>query len=323
MKARDRAAAETAEEGTTEERSSAVPAEEKKKETVFQEVAVKRNGQTEAEEIRAGEIWAEAAEVMTEAVPTGTADMRCCVSRPKKVRKEVPDHRKIQNSSLSAPAGSISEHQFVTMFFQPPAQVAVIRTDGLNGLPEGGGMVHMGQVAEFMYDHIIEYGRRREHQPPVKGEGSFAAAASPSRFLVADGNAFISAAGHGMIIGDPFRNIGAGRIFIPFFQRIPLYIGKIGGGAAVFSGTDFQIVRDDPVAFFFRHPHDFPLACAKGHAENNFTILSDGNGKRFPLAFYNCKRERVFVPVVGNCKSVLHGESFLQCAFWHLHPILS
>ena len=175
-------------------------------------------------------------------------------------------------------------------------------------------MVHMGQMTEFMNDDVIQYGRRGKHQPPVKGEGSFAAAASPPRFLVADGDTVVNASGHGVIIGGTFRDIGTGRFFVALFQRVPLYGGQVGDRPAVFPVADFQIMRYNPAAFFFRKTHDFPFARAKRHAEQNIAVPADGNGHRFASAFYNGKRKRVFASVMGNSKCMLHLASFLRRA---------
>ncbi len=170
----------------------------------------------------------------------------------------------------------------------------------------------MGQMTEFVHDNIIQNGGRSEHQAPVEGKGSFAAAASPSRFLVADGDAVVDATGHSVIIGDPLRNIGSGGFFIAVFQSSSLYGRQIGNRSAVFLCTNFQIVRNDPAALFFRHPHDFPFACAERHTEKDFPLFVDGDSHRSSFAFYNCKWECIFGSVMGNMEYVLHLESFFH-----------
>lgn len=72
-------------------------------------------------------------------------------------------------------------------------------------------MIHVGQVAQFMDDNIVQNGRRRQHEPPVKGKRASGTAASPAGLLVSDGDPVVGAAGKLLEIGGSPRKI--------FFRR--------------------------------------------------------------------------------------------------------
>lgn len=71
-----------------------------------------------------------------------------------------------------------------------------------------------------MYHHIVQYLRRCEYQPVVKGERASGGTAAPAAFLVADGNGSIVATGKLMKVGNPCRKKSAGGVAIPFFQSL-------------------------------------------------------------------------------------------------------
>ena len=81
------------------------------------------------------------------------------------------------------------------MLFQPDAICGVIRHDLSYHIPEILGMVHMGQVTEFMDYHIIQDSGRCEDQSVIKRKGALGRTAAPPAFLITDRDGMVRAAG--------------------------------------------------------------------------------------------------------------------------------
>ena len=136
----------------------------------------------------------------------------------------------------------------------------------------------MGQMAQFMDDHIIENGRRRKHKPPVEREGASGTAAAPAGFLVADGDAVKAPACQRKEMRGTFRKIFFCRFYVTFFQGCTLGVRQVGNGAAFGMPYGFQIVRDDPVLLVEQKTPDLCLGCAKGQTQGDLPIRGDADG---------------------------------------------
>lgn len=97
--------------------------------------------------------------------------------------------------------------KFPAVFFQPVLAFLIVRQDGGYHIPEFFGMVHMGDVAEFVDDDIIQDLKRGVHKSVIKGQGAGGRTAAPACFLVTDGDTGITAAGNGDIIIYPLGKI--------------------------------------------------------------------------------------------------------------------
>ncbi len=112
-------------------------------------------------------------------------------------------------------------------------------------------------------DHdIIQNRRGRQHETPVKGEGSPRAAASPAGLLVPDGDAVVSAAGELLEVGGSFWKIFFGSGNIPLRQGSTLCRGQIGDWFGSLSALLLQISGDDPMLSVCENVADVPVAGA-------------------------------------------------------------
>lgn len=78
----------------------------------------------------------------------------------------------------------------------------------------------MGQMTEFVYDHIIQYLRWCEYQTVIKGKRAAGGTASPAAFLVAYRDGGVIAAGKLMIVSDPLGKGVPCCIAIAFFKSL-------------------------------------------------------------------------------------------------------
>jgi len=63
-----------------------------------------------------------------------------------------------------------SEYKFMTVIFEPAFLCFVFRHDGIYPLPEFRRMIFFYDVHKLMHDHVINYVRRRHHQPETEGK---------------------------------------------------------------------------------------------------------------------------------------------------------
>lgn len=117
----------------------------------------------------------------------------------------------------------VFQGQLVAVFLQPVFTEFVIRHDGGHHVPEIFGMVHVGQVAEFMDYHIVQYPRGSKDQAVIEGQRPPGGTAAPAGLLVTDRDGGIMASGDGMEISRPGFQFGPGGILIPFFQYLQAF----------------------------------------------------------------------------------------------------
>lgn len=85
--------------------------------------------------------------------------------------------------------------QRMAVFAKPAPVCGIVRYHTGNLVPEGFGMVHIGQMAELVDNDVVYDRRRSHHKPVVKRQSTRLGAASPTGFLISDGNFCIGAAG--------------------------------------------------------------------------------------------------------------------------------
>ena len=113
------------------------------------------------------------------------------------------------------------------MFFQPGSILLIVGQNALHMLPEIPGVIHVGQVAELMHDHVVQYLGRCKKKSVVKGQGSKGGAASPAGFLVSYGNGGIAASGVGKEIRSSCLKNGFGGVSIASFHGLkPFFFGS-------------------------------------------------------------------------------------------------
>ena len=69
---------------------------------------------------------------------------------------------------------------------QPLALLAPVRAMSLDERPELSRVVRDAQVAELMHDHVVQYPKRCEYEPPVEGERPAWRARAPESSLPSD-----------------------------------------------------------------------------------------------------------------------------------------
>lgn len=85
----------------------------------------------------------------------------------------------------------------------------------------------MRQMAQLMDYYVVQNSGRRKHKPPVEGEGSPGAAASPACLLIPDSNAVVGSAGKLLEIGHTLRNVFFGGSDISLGQGSTLNVSKV------------------------------------------------------------------------------------------------
>ena len=184
------------------------------------------------------------------------------------------------------------------MLFQPSAGAAVIRIHGFYSLPEGGGVIHMRQMTEFMNDDIIQNSRGCKHKTPVEGESALGAAASPAGLLVPYGDAIVSAAGELAEIGCSLREVFLGGDNISLCQGIALCICQTRDWLVYLFLLLFQIFCDDPVLLLTKDLADFPVTGHKRDAYGDLSVGGDADGIALALAADQCVRKFIGLALV-------------------------
>ena len=80
------------------------------------------------------------------------------------------DLTKSYGNALSAQM--LFQSQFMPVLSEPLFIDPVVRHDAFHHVPEVLGMVHVGQMAELMHHHIIQWASGTVDQAVVKGEGA-------------------------------------------------------------------------------------------------------------------------------------------------------
>lgn len=156
----------------------------------------------------------------------------------------------------------------------------------------------MSQMAQLMDDHIIQNGRRCQHEPPVKGESASGAAASPAGLLIPDGDAVVGAAGELMEMSDSFREILFRRGDIALFQGEPLGVGQLGDGTVTLFFLNFQILGYDPDALLDEQMGYFLLCGAHGNAHRDLSVGGNTDGEASAVAADECVRQFVKLALI-------------------------
>lgn len=108
--------------------------------------------------------------------------------------------------------------QFLTVIPQPLLSHLVFGHDGSHLVPEVFRMVHVGQVAELVHHHIIQYLRGCKDQSVIKGQSSPGGAAAPAAPLVPYGNGSIVPACQGLIECHTFLKFSPSFLTVSFFK---------------------------------------------------------------------------------------------------------
>lgn len=149
-------------------------------------------------------------------------------------------------------------------------------------------MVHMCQVAQFVDNYIVKNSRRSQHEPPVEGESTSGAAASPAGFLVPNGNAVVCTAGKLTEISRSFREIFFGGIDISPGQGRTLRIGQAGYRTVGLFLKGFQIFCDDPVLLFDENALKFPAGGMQRYTYGDLALGRDADGVTLAAAADKC-----------------------------------
>lgn len=107
--------------------------------------------------------------------------------------------------------------------FQFPPKLSVIRKLLTDQVPEGLGMVELGEVAEFVDDDVVGEAGRKEGELVAEIEVAMPGATAPSGLLVADSNFVIFESVELVEVFQAFMDQLAGRFFMgQIFFSIPL-----------------------------------------------------------------------------------------------------
>ncbi len=135
-----------------------------------------------------------------------------------------------------------------------------------------------------MDHHIVQDRRRRQHEPPVEGQGAPRAAASPAGLLVADGDAVKVSAREREKIGGAFREICLGGVDIALFEGGALGVRQVGYGTVFAAAYGFQIMGDNPVLLVQQKAVDLRFGGAKGQAQGDLPVRGNADGACLPAA---------------------------------------
>lgn len=149
-------------------------------------------------------------------------------------------------------------------------------------------MIHVCQMAQLVDDYIVENGRGSQHEPPVEGESSLCAAASPAGLLVADSNAVVGTAGKLAEVCGSFRKIFFGGSDVSLSQRGTLRICKVGYRPVSLPFEGLQIFGDDPVLLFNEKAVKFPLGGALRDTYCDPALGRNADGTAFAVAADEC-----------------------------------
>lgn len=145
-----------------------------------------------------------------------------------------------------------------------------------------------------MNNNVIQNIRRRQHEPPVKGKRSPAAAASPAGFLVPDGNTRIAAPDDvrksSGIVSCPFRNRIRSSGAAAFFYS-GAFCFRISGDRQVRPGFLSLLLLgqlgSNPKLFFCQQTDNLCIMDKKRDADGQESVLIKGKRTGFPAAAYD------------------------------------
>ncbi len=106
-------------------------------------------------------------------------------------------------------------------------------------------MIHVGEVAQFVDNHIVQHMGRSHHQPPVEGESAVGGTAPPAGLLLPDGDGMVGASGKLLKICHSLWKITFRYLPVFFLQKGFLGVGVT---AVLFSdSTEFAVIFQQPV----------------------------------------------------------------------------
>ncbi len=106
-------------------------------------------------------------------------------------------------------------------------------------------MIHVGEMAQLMDHHIVQYMGRCQHQPPMKGKSTVGGTAPPAGPLFPDGDSIVGTSRKLLKIRHTLRNVAFRYLPVFFLQK-----GFLGVGVtAVLFGNraEFAVVFQQPV----------------------------------------------------------------------------
>ena len=173
--------------------------------------------------------------------------------------------------------------QCMSVFFQPFTRPSVIGQYAFHYGIEGFRMVHLPAVGKFMNDYIVQHFLRGEDEPPVEVEVALAAAASPARLLLPDGNAAVGDAHDARIVfclaGDDISgdaNVSGAVLFRHCrTPGISMCVGLL---------LNFSQMLLDPLLLFTDKRVDIRAGTAPGRADNDPALRCDLQGKGLSAA---------------------------------------
>lgn len=179
----------------------------------------------------------------------------------------------------------------------------------------------MCQMAQLVHHYIVQDSGRRQHEPPVEGESSFGAAASPTGFLISDGDAVEGAAGKLEKVLHTLGEIFFCSINITAFQGGTLGVSQIRDGAVLLFFLHFQISGDNPDPFFDEQMADFFVCGAQGNPQRDLAIGRDADGTGFTVASDDSIGQLIEPALIFDSKYVVwiilslvfHGNSSQPC----------
>lgn len=106
-------------------------------------------------------------------------------------------------------------------------------------------MIHVGEVAQFVDNYIVQHMGRSHHQPPVKGKGTVGGTTSPAGLLLPDGDGMVGASGKLLKICHSLWKIAFRYLPVFFLQKSFLDVGVT---TVLFSdSTEFAVIFQQPV----------------------------------------------------------------------------
>ena len=171
-------------------------------------------------------------------------------------------------------------------------------------MPKISGVVHIGQMAQLVDNHIIRDCGRCQHESPVKREGASCTAASPAGLLIPDGDAVVGAAGKLHKVSGTFGKILFCSGDIPLFQSDPLDIGQVGDRAVLALFFCLQIFGDDPDTLLHEKTINLFLGDVKRDADCNLSFRIDADCTAFAAAADKCVGQFIEFALILNSDGI-------------------
>ena len=132
--------------------------------------------------------------------------------------------------------------QFASVGFQPVLGGPGMRGEAVDGGPEPGAVVGMGQVAEFVDADVVGNVAGCADEPPVEADAGGAAADAPEGFGIGEGGGGGNEGGGAGVLFEARQQVFAGA-----FVQEAAQVGELGGGF-FFGQQDFRRPVSDVAA---------------------------------------------------------------------------